>query len=104
MGWKNLQVGSRVLQLVFRPPSRHDCNMGAAVLCYHSPREEGRHSELILKAKHPLGQQHACILTPGEFPPASEFEDCLQIEEILRSSCLPFSDTRLVERPRLTNL
>lgn len=44
VGWGNLQVGGRFLQLVLRPPSRHDRNMGAAVLRDHPPREEGGHS------------------------------------------------------------
>ena len=42
VGWENLQVGSWVLQLILRPPSRHDCNVGASVFCDHSPCEEGR--------------------------------------------------------------
>ena len=54
-----------------------------------------------MKAEHPLREQHACVLTAREFPPAGEFENCLQVEQIFRGSRLPLPDTRLVERPRL---
>ena len=59
-------------------------------------------TELILKPVDPLGEEHARVLSPREFPAPREFDDCLQVDQILRSCCLPFADTGSVEGPRLT--